>query len=92
MARRISSAPSGRPAFHRWIGGILIWLFVILGIGFAYFLYLVAKLPSLPQDLPVDGIIVLTGDRGRIASGLEALERKERLLPGRTAAARPRRE
>lgn len=77
MARRISSAPAGRPSFHRWIGGILIWLFVILGFGFAHFLYLVAKLPSLPQDLPVDGIVVLTGDRGRIASGLEALERKE---------------
>lgn len=55
----------------------MIWLFVILGFGFAHFLYLVAKLPSLPQDLPVDGIVVLTGDRGRIASGLEALERKE---------------
>lgn len=77
MARRISSAPVGRPAFYRWIGRILIWLFVILGFGFAHFLFLVAKLPSLPQDLPVDGIVVLTGDRGRIASGLEALERKE---------------
>ena len=79
MARRISSVPAGRPAFIRWIGGILIWLFVILGFGFAHFLYLVAKLPSLPQDLPVDGIIVLTGDRGRIASGLEALERSQTL-------------
>jgi uncharacterized SAM-binding protein YcdF (DUF218 family) len=64
-------------AFYRWIGGAIIWLFVILGFGFAHFLYLIAKLPTLPQDLPVDGIVVLTGDRGRIASGLEALERKE---------------
>lgn len=77
MAWQILSTTAGWPAFHRWIGGILIWLFVILGFGFAHFLYLVAMLPSLPQDLPVDGIVVLTGDRGRIASGLEALERKE---------------
>ena len=55
----------------------MIWLFVVLVFGFAHYLNLVARLPSQPQDLPVDGIVVLTGDRGRIASGLEALERKE---------------
>lgn len=56
---------------------ILLWMLVFLAFGFAYFLYLIETIQSKASVLPVDGIVVLTGDRGRIASGLEALEHKE---------------
>lgn len=80
---------------NRLIGRFInffVWVFVAMGFGFVYFLSQVTTSPEIAADVPVDGIVVLAGDRGRIASGLSALEGaegKRLLVSGVNAALAP---
>ncbi len=84
---------AGTRRILRWSSVAVVWLFVIWLFGLAHFLYLIGTAPDHQAHSPVDGIVVLTGDRGRIAAGLEALRQKEGkrlLISGVNANLNPR--